>query len=164
MTLSVTAALLLLVFAGDGRAADVHKCVTGGRTTYQSMPCEVPTNAPQSQQRRASALVGCYVANISGLENGFEVKRTDGADYKLEVTNGKDRTAIPLKAATPQEVQEVGAGFHLNLLEGLSVKWEAGTPNQKPVGLYRGGDQNGKEVYLAYFFFGNGLATRTQCK
>jgi len=165
MTFRVFAILGLAFAAADSAcAADLYKCVKDGRTSYQSAPCEAASQTTQIRTAADNSLPGCYVADISGFENGFQVKRAGSAGFTLETSSGKDKQSLPMKVATPEELHDVGAAFHMKLREGVSLKWNKGTPNQKPVGLYKGQDATGKEVVLAYFFLANGLATATQCK
>ena len=61
-------------------------------------------------------------------------------------------------------MQQIATGAGFEISEGLSVKWPPDAPNQKPVGLYKGRNRDGKDVVFAYFFFDAGLATRIPCK
>jgi hypothetical protein len=143
-------AILLLVFlATNGAyAADLYKCVKDGRTSYQSTPCDGASNATQLQAGRANSLPGCYVADLPGFENGFEIKRTANDEFKVDTTSGKDKQSLPMKSATPEELRDVGKAFHLNLREAVSMKWDKGTPNQKPIGVYKGETKEGKTLCL----------------
>jgi Domain of unknown function (DUF4124) len=156
--------LLVCLTTNVACAADLYKCVKDGRTSYQSNPCEGTSSATQLQAGHANSLPGCYVVDLPGFENGFEIKRTANDSFKLDTASGKDKQSLPMKSATPEELREVGAAFHLNLREGVSVKWDKGTPNQKPIGVYKGQDERGKEVVFAFLFLANGLATKAQCK
>ncbi|MEO8674220.1 MAG: hypothetical protein ABI569_01495 [Casimicrobiaceae bacterium] len=164
MRIILSIALLALLSASGANAAEVHKCVKAGRTTYQSDPCEGPIAATQPRPSRASTLPGCYVAEVSGLKDGFEIKWEKNNAYRLNVTGGADRQTLAMKAATPEEMKEVGKALGLFLTDGVSVNWEDDSPNQKPIGVYKGMDGNGKEIVIAYFFLGAGLATKGPCK
>ena len=159
-----TIAVLLLLTATGAYAAEVHKCVKAGRTTYQSDPCEGPIAATQPPPSRTSSLGGCYVAEVQGLKDGFEIKWERNNAYRLNVTGGADRQTLAMKAATADEMKEVGKALGLILTDGVSVNWEEDSPNQKPVGVYKGMDGSGKEIVIAYFFLGAGLATKSPCK
>ena len=157
-------ALLALAVAATGgvHAADVHKCVIDGRTTYQGTPCPTASASTSSLSSTTSSMTGCYVVDMPGFENGFQVKRTGSEEFVLETP--KDKQSLAMKTATPEELHDVSAAFHLRLREGVSLKWNKGTPNQKPIGVYKGQDAGGKEIVFAYFFMANGLATAAPCK
>ena len=164
MRIFATIALLVLLNASTAGAAEVHKCVKGGKTTYQGDPCEGPIAGNKPPPGRVSALAGCYVAEVPGLKDGFEVKWAANNTYKLDVTGGSDRQSLVMKAATAEEMKEVGKALGLFLTDGVSMDWEKDAPNQKPVGVYKGMDGSGKEIVVAYFFMGAGLATKAPCR
>jgi len=145
-------------------AAEVFKCTVDGKVQYQGKPCEGAAPPAPTPAEARSSLVGCFVAPMKGMEEGFVVRRATKSPYELMVTEGKNSVALPLKLATPQEMQQISTGFGIDVSEGLSMKWPPDTPNQRPVGLYRGRDRRGKEVVLAYFFFDSGYATRSPCR
>jgi hypothetical protein len=94
-----------------------------------------------------------------------QVRAEPNSPFELVFAEGKNPQALPLKLATPQELQQITSAFGIDVSEGLSIKWPPDTPNQRPVGLYRGLDRAGKEVIVAFFFFfDNGYATRSRCK
>lgn len=155
---------LLVILAADiGHAADLYKCVKDGNTSYRDTPCEAGSNTTQLEAGRASSLLGCYASDISGFENGFQIKRA-GSELVLEAGSGKDHLSLPMKTATSEELDNVGKAFHIKLIDGVSAQWTPGTPNQKPVGVYKGRDPGGKEVLFAFFFLANGLVTKSPCK
>ena len=159
------AILGLAFFAADNVfAGDLYKCVKDGRTSYQSTPCDTTSKATQVQTAAASSMLGCYVADMPGFENGFQVKRTGNDSFTLETSSGKDKLNLPMKTSTPQELRDIGSTFHLTLREGVSMKWDKDTPNQKPIGLYKGKDAAGKDMVFAFFFLANGPAIATQCR
>jgi hypothetical protein len=157
-------ALLLLAVASDAYAGAIYKCLKDGNTSFQGTPCAAGSTATQLAANHASSLLGCYASDISGFENGFQIKRAGGDEFVLEAASGRDKQSLPMKSATAEELSDVAKAFHLKLSEGISVKWENGTPNQKPVGIYKGQDAGGKEVVLAFFFMENGLVTAAPCK
>lgn len=163
----ITACFLIIgsfVCAHSALAAQVYKCTVEGKTQYQGKPCEgsAPTALTQAEAR--SSMIGCYVTPMKGMEEGIVVRRGSSAPYELLVTEGKNSQALPLKLATLQEMQQISSAFGVDVTEGLSMKWPPDTPNQRPVGLYRGRDRAGKEVVLAYFFFDSGYATQSRCR
>ena len=145
-------------------AAEVFKCTVDGKVQDQGKPCEGSAPSAPTQAEARSSLVGCYVAPMSGMEEGFVIRRATKSPYELMVTEGNKSAALPLKPATLQEMQQISTGFGIDVSEGLSMKWPPDTPNQRPVGLYRGRDRTGKEVVLAYFFFDSGYATKSPCR
>jgi hypothetical protein len=145
-------------------ATEVYKCTVDGKTQYQGKPCEGSAPSALTQAEARSSLVGCYVTPLKGMEEGIVIRRGASSPYELVSMEGKNSQALPLKLATLQEMQQISSAFGVDVTEGLSIKWPADTPNQRPVGLYRGRDRAGKEVVLAYFFFDNGYATRSQCR
>ena len=111
----------------------------------------------------ASPLTGCYSTDITGLEGGFALQPAANGDFTLDAGRGKDLVSLPMKTATAAELRLVSENFHLALSEGVSMKWPPGTPNQRPVGVYRGRDGSGKDVVMGYFFFGAGVLVKKGC-
>jgi hypothetical protein len=164
---TIAACLLILGALGcahSALAAEVYKCTVDGKIQYQGKPCEGSGPLASTQPDPRNSLVGCYTTPMKGMEEGIVVRRGTNSPYELVFTEGKKSQALALKPATTQELQQISSAFGVDASEGLSVKWPPDTPNQKPVGLYRGRDRSGKEVVLAYFFFDSGFATKTPCK
>ena len=164
---TITACILILGSFGcahSALAAEVYKCTVDGKVQYQGKPCEGSAPPPLTQAEAKSSLVGCYVTPMKGMEEGIVVRRGTNSPYELVFTEGKKSQALALKPATTQELQQISSAFGVDVGEGLSMKWSPDTPNQRPVGLYRGRDRAGKEVVLAYFFFDSGYATKIPCK
>lgn len=164
---TLAACLLLLGSLGCVHgtwAAEVFKCTVDGKTQYQGKPCEGSAPSPSASPDSRTSMVGCYATPMKGMEEGIEVRRTTNSPYELVFKEGKNSQVLPMKPATIQEMQQVSGAFGVNVTEGLSIKWPADTPNQRPVGLYNARDRAGKDIVLAYFFFDSGLATRSQCK
>jgi hypothetical protein len=112
-------------------------------------------------------MIGCYIAKFDGFESGsngtserFEIRAPASSGSELLFQGG----TLPLKRATLDELKEVSKSFHVHLRDGFSVKWPQGTPNQKPIGVYEGRGEDGKNLILAFFFMSNGLATRVSCR
>jgi hypothetical protein len=145
-------------------AAEVFKCTVEGKIQYQGKPCEGSAPSALTPSDARSSLVGCFVTPLKGMEEGIVVRRATSSPYELVASEGKNSQALPLKSATLQEMQQISSAFGIDVSEGLSMKWPPDTPNQRPVGLYRGRDREGKDVVLAYFFFDSGYATRSQCR
>lgn len=163
-------ALLLVVWlgflSGAAQAADLYKCSVGGHTSYQDRPCAPASRQTRVDTRPAGSMVGCYVAKFSAFDGGgsgrserFEIRATAPSEFELRMQG----ETLPMKTATPEELRDLSKGFQVRLLDGVSMKWPAGTPDQKPVGVYRGRDKDGKELILAFFFLSNGPATRVAC-
>jgi hypothetical protein len=164
---TLAACLLILGSLGGAHsvmAADVFKCTVDGKIQYQGMPCEGSASSPRTSPESLSSMVGCYATPIKGMEEGVVVRRAANSPYELVFTEGKNSQVLPMKPATIQEMQQISGAFGVNVTEGLSMKWPADTPNQRPVGLYQGRDREGKEVVLAYFFFDSGFATKSPCR
>lgn len=161
---AMTLLFLALGVVGNACAADIYKCVKDGSTTYQNKPCDRGSQATQLEANRSSSLVGCYASTMKGFEDGFQIKRTADGGFVLEAGNGKDKQSLPMKAASTDELLDMGKALHSRLSEGISMKWEKGTPNQRPVGVYKGRDTSGKEAIFGFFFFDSGWVTATPCK
>jgi hypothetical protein len=129
-----------------------------------ALPLASSAASGRVQPGASSALVGCYSVPIKTMEEGFEIRRAADASYSMVFTEGKNSTALPMKLATPQEIQQISSAFGVAVTEGISMKVPADTPNQRPVGLYKGRDPKGKEVLVAYFFFDAGTASKRPCK
>ncbi|HMB55908.1 MAG TPA: DUF4124 domain-containing protein [Arenimonas sp.] len=161
--------LLLFLMPGFAHAGGLYKCVNGGQTTYQDTPCHSASQQTQLQAGGVNPLVGCYVADFPGYESAgssehFEIRAVTSSDYELRFQEGKNTRSLPMKSATPDELREVSRGFHVQLSDGVNMKWPKDTPNQKPTGVYRGRDKDGKPVILAFFFLSNGLARKVGCQ
>ena len=141
---TITACILILGSFGcahSALAAEVYKCTVDGKIQYQGKPCEGSSPPALTQAEARSSLVGCYVTPMKGMEEGIVVRRGTNSPYELVFTEGKKSQALPLKLATPQELQQISSAFGVDVGEGLSMKWPPDTPNQRPVGLYRGRDR-----------------------
>jgi hypothetical protein len=145
-------------------AAEVFKCTVDGHVQYQATPCEGAVPSERIQTGARSSLVGCYTTPMTGLKEGFAIRLGTSSPYELFFKEGKNSQGIPLKTATRQEMQRISAAFGIEVTEGLSMIFPPDTPNQKPVGLFKGRDAAGKDLVLAYFFFDAGIATKTTCR
>jgi hypothetical protein len=159
--------LWLVLVPGVTNAAEMYKCAKNGHSSYQDKPCGPASSQTQFQNSHASSMIGCYVAKFAAFDSGsngsseqFEIRASASSGSELLFQGG----TVPLKRATPDELREVSKGFHVHLSDGFSAKWPQGTPNQKPVGVYQGRGEDGKELILAFFFMSNGLATRVSCR
>lgn len=157
------AILAVLAFATPAGANEVYKCVTNGRTVYQNTPCEGPAVQKQLKADRSGALLGCYTVDLPGFDGMFEVKRSGAGDLRLEFGEPGRRSQLPLKVATNAEVKLVADSFRQRLAEGVSVRWDENSRDQRPIGLYKGTDRDGQEVLFAHFVYGNGPARRMAC-
>jgi hypothetical protein len=160
--------ILVLLLVSSSASAAVYKCVNDGKLSYQDHPCDNSSDATKLQIGPAeSSLIGCYEADFyaeSGTQTArYKLISVGNGEFKLNSIGSADTTSIPMKKATPEELKVVREGFHIDVMEGVSMKWEKGTPNQKPVGIYKSIDEKGKTVYLAFFFLANGMAKKTTC-
>ena len=163
-----TILLLALLLPGFAYADEMFKCVKDGRTTFQDSPCDDASKSTVFQKGSSGGMAGCYVIDFAGWESGrhpelMAVVAAGNGTYTLESGSGKEKVRIPMKRATPDELLAVGQGFHVRLKDGVSMKWDQGTPNQKPVGIYKGVDDSGKDILFGFFFLSNGLATKVVC-
>jgi hypothetical protein len=164
---TISACLLILgsfACAHPALAAEVYKCTIDGKTQYQGKPCDGSAPPPLTQAEARSSLVGCYATPMKGMEEGIVVRRGTNSPFELVFSEDKKSQVLPLKLATTAELQQISSAFGVDASEGLSMKWPSDTPNQKPIGLYRGRDRSGKDVILAYFFFDSGYASKAPCK
>jgi Domain of unknown function (DUF4124) len=159
--------VVLLMFSGVAHAA-VFKCVSDGKVSYQDHPCDKASETIKLPIGPAeSAMAGCYevdfYAEAGTQTERYQLKGIGNDEFKLDSVGGKEKTSLSMKKATSEEMKSVGASFHLDIKEGVSMKWEKGTPNQKPVGLYKGVDAEKKNVILVFFFLSNGLGRIVPC-
>lgn len=165
----------------------------GGDSSASQASADVPTASSEPVRSEASAYVtsqlsepemagangvslsddpqsfaGCYQIGDSvsagKAANRLKVKANGNGEFSLsgidEKPTGKE---IPLKTATPEEIGRVSEAFNLSITNGISMKWIEGTPNQKPIGFYRGTDGQGRAFMFAFFFMENGMAKRIAC-
>jgi hypothetical protein len=107
----------------------MYKRTVDGKTQYHGKPCEGSAQPPSTQAEARSTLIGCYVTLIKGMEGGIVVRRGMASPHELVFTEGKNSQALPLKPATPQEMQQISSAFGVDVSEGLSMKWPPDTPN-----------------------------------
>jgi hypothetical protein len=162
--------VLLAVIPGIVNAASLYKCSRNGQSSYQDSPCDHTSSQTKLQPGGVNPMLGCYVARFPAWESAgtghsetFEILAITGSEYRLQFREEKNKQSIPMKRATPEELRAVSEGFNAHFSDGISMKWPQGTPNQKPVGVYKG-KADGKSVIFAFFFMSNGLAERTECR
>lgn len=164
---------LLLLMLSIHVHAELYKCTKDGKISYQQQPCEnsskeLKKDIKTSEIKYSVAMLGCYEVLFPGWESGshtvkYSIKNVDRGKFELIDLNSKGKTTLPMKQATSEEITLLSKGLHLDINEGVSVVWNQGTPNQKPIGMYKGKDNKGNEIYFAYFFFSNGLAKKVAC-
>lgn len=175
--------ILILIFVSNTVHADLYKCIKDGKHSYQDHPCDGARNTARVSVSTIETMAGCYEANFSGwasrnietseiksIGNGRFIQKNLGGQRidssgKSTTTStfNKNEEGIPMKQASPEELQAISKAFGLNATEGISLEWKRDSPDYKPIGFYRGTDENGKSVILAYFFFSNGLAKKIPC-
>jgi len=92
------------------------------------------------------------------------VSTRDAAGYDVESLGAPQPVVLHMKNATADELEAVGSAFGLRIRDGISMKWDKDTPNQRPVGLYRSIDGKGGARVIAYFFLANGFAKPAACR
>ena len=161
--------ILVLLFISSTADADIHRCMIGNKPTYQDKPCVGETKPKSPQQDTTSSMTGCYSIDFPGWESGtnnekFRVTSIGNGEYKMDDIGKKSSNmSIPMKNATPEELKVVGDAFKFSANEGISMKWNKDTPNQKPIGFYRGTDIQGQAIVFAFFFLSNGIAKEILC-
>lgn len=150
-------------------SAQVYKCTRAGQIAYQDTPC-----ARDQQSRTMDVgfdpigdLMGCFMAmpNTGGTrqDSGFVIEvRTNLDGYELRTHGSLYPQKFSLRRATRHELDLVDEATHMHLRAGLAVKWN---PDMEPapVGVYKGKDENGHPVYLAYFRNTYGPALKMEC-
>lgn len=111
-------------------------------------------------------LMGCFMAvpNSSGTRNtGFVIEvRTNLEGYELVARGGLYPQKFKLHRASRHELDLVDEATRMHMRAGLSVKWNADM-EPAPVGVYKGKDENGRPIYLAYFRNTYGPALKMAC-
>lgn len=151
--------------------ADLFKCVADGQTAYQDHPCAATSKSEALNVGAAtSAWAGCYEIDFPGFDSAtpHSIERwrisQRGADFDVESLAAPTHALLHMKSASAEEIKAVGTALGLRIRDGISIKWDRDTPNQKPVGLYRRSDGAGHATLLAYFFLANGRAKPTACQ
>lgn len=159
---------LALLLCSSIASAQVYKCTHGGQVAYQDTPCA------QDQQSQTmdvgfdpiSDLMGCFMAvpNSSGTRNtGFVIEvRTNLDGYELVARGGLYPQKFQLRRASRHELDLVDEATRMHMRAGLSVKWNSDM-DPAPVGVYKGNDENGRPIYLAYFRNTYGPALKMAC-
>jgi len=159
--------LLLLLFSGYA-SAEVYKCVTSEKTTYQDHPCSAASKSMLVKIRATQSMAGCYQIDFPGDEEAppaeqVRVVAAGGGTFNMISISGKEKTILHMQNASAEDMSAVGSKLHLKVGAGISVKWDKGSANQKPIGLYRATDEQGNSVIFAYFFLSNGFAKEISC-
>ena len=152
--------------------AELFKCVDHGRTSYQDSPCPGTSTTEVLKVGAAkSEWLGCYEIDFRGFESAtphsierWRVSAHGADDYDVESLAAPAPAVLHMKKATADEMKMVGDAFGLRLSDGISIKWDKDTPNQKPAGLYRASLGAGEKRILAYFFLANGFAKPSACR
>ena len=152
--------------------AELFKCVANGQTAYQDHPCAATSRSETLKIDAAkSAWAGCYDIDFPGFDSAtphsierWRVSQRGADAFDVESLAAPAPAVLHMKQATSDEINAVGSAFGLRIRDGITIKWDKDTPNQKPVGLYRSSDGAGKLTVFAYFFLANGLAKFTACR
>lgn len=161
--------LLVLIFVSGMANADLYKCANGSKSSYQDHPCDGESKTTLLQKNHTRSMAGCYSIDFKKWEIGtknerFRVTSIGNGEYTMDGIGKKPSgSSIPMKTATADELREVGDAFKFSAKDGISIKWNKDTPNQKPIGFYRGTDSQGQAIILAFFFLENGLAKEIPC-
>jgi len=161
---------LLLLLCSSMASAQVYKCTHGGQVAYQDTPCA------QDQQSETmdvgfdpiGDLMGCFMAvpNSGGTRQdaGLVIEvRTSLDGYELVARGGLYPQKFSLRRATRHELDVVDEATRMHMRAGLAVKkWNADM-EPAPVGVYKGKDENGRPLYLAYFRNTYGPALKMAC-
>ena len=160
---------LLLLIATCNAQAGTYKCVSHGKTAYQDHPCDGTTKSIPSQFGETPLMAGCYKVKFGGWDNNkgtteiIRISDIGNDDLRMSGAGIDEKTSVKMKNATPEEMKAVGDAFHINIKQGVSMKWGKGTSDTKPVGLYRGVINKNEDVIFAFFFMKNGSAKQIAC-
>lgn len=152
--------------------AELFKCVANGQTAYQDHPCAATSKSEALQIGAAkSAWAGCYEIDFPGFDSAtphsierWRVSQRGADDFDVESLAAPVPAVLHMKNASADEIEAVGNAFGLRIRDGISMKWDKDTPNQKPAGLYRFDDRAEGSRVLAYFFLANGFAKPVTCR
>lgn len=156
-----------LLLVSSFASAQVYKCTHTGQVAYQDTPCA------QGQQSEnvdvgfdpINDLVGCFLVSPWGMsrENDFVIEVRVGLDgYELRSRGSIYPQKFALRRATRHELDVVDDATRMHLRAGLAVKWNSDM-EPAPVGVYKGKDDDGHALYLAYFRNTYGPALKMDC-
>ncbi|MDG2538501.1 DUF4124 domain-containing protein [Dyella jiangningensis] len=147
---------------------DIYKCVKNGQVAYQEMPCDGASQQAHVTTSSANEFVGCFAMDTgspwtNGEQHNLAEIRAVNGGYALMIDGEPSRDPLMLKRATPGALSAVGEAFHLQATDGVTMVWRPGTPNTKPIGIYKVKDRTGHEGYFVFLFVANGLAHKQAC-
>ena len=162
----------LLALLSSSAHAELFKCVENGKASYQDKPCAVSSKTEvMSIGPAKSSLTGCYEVDFPGFDSAaphsierWRIATTDAEEYTLHSLAESKQPPLRMKKATADELKAIAGAFGFRVTDGLSMKVDKETPNQKPVGLYRVIDGAGKPQVFAFFFMANGFAKSIACR
>jgi len=162
----------LLALLDSSAHGELFKCVENGKTSYQDKPCAASSKTEvMSIGPARSSLTGCYEIDFPGFDSAaprsierWRIATTDAEEYTLHSLAESKQPPLHMKKATTEERKVIEGAFGFRVTDGLSMKFDKETPNQKPVGLYRIVDAGGKPQVFAFFFMANGFAKPITCR
>lgn len=160
-------ALACLLFASPSWA-DIYKCVKNGQLAYQETPCDTASQQTRVATASANEFVGCFALDTaspwtnSEQHNVAEIHSVNGG-YTLTMNGESASDPLLFRRATPDALSAVSDAFHLQATDGISMVWRPGTPNTKPIGIYKVKDRSGREGYFVFLFVANGSAHKQAC-
>jgi len=160
------------LFFSAAAHAELFKCVANGQTAFQDHPCAATSKSETLKIGTAtSQWAGCYDIDFPGFDSAtphsierWRVSQRGSDDFDVVSLAAPAPAVLHMKNASTDEIKAVGNAFGLRILDGISIKWDKGAPNQKPVGLYRSREGAGPSMVFAYFFLANGRAKLSACR
>jgi hypothetical protein len=148
--------------------ADIYKCVKNGQVAYQEMPCNGASQQAHVTTSSANEFVGCFAMDTgspwtNGEQHNLAEIRAVNGGYALTIDGEPSRDPLMLNHATPEALAAVSEAFHVQATDGVTMVWRPGTPNTKPIGIYKVKDRTGHEGYFVFLFVANGLAHKQAC-
>jgi len=158
-----------LLLCSSVASAQVYKCTHAGQVAYQDTACAAGEQAGTVDVGfdPIADLMGCFMAlpDSGGTrqDSGFVIEVRGSLDgYELRTRGGIYPQKFALRRATRHELDAVDDATRMHLRAGLTVKWNRDM-EPAPVGVYKGEDENGRPIYLAYFRNTYGPALKMAC-
>ncbi|HET6553803.1 MAG TPA: DUF4124 domain-containing protein [Dyella sp.] len=160
-------ALVCLLLVSPARA-DIYKCVKDGQVAYQETPCDAAAKQAHIATAATNEFIGCFAMDTgspwtnSEQHNLTEIRAVNGG-YALTIDGEPRNKPLMFKRATTDALHAVSEAFHLQATDGITLVWQPGAKDTKPVGIYKVRDSAGREGYFVFLFVTNGLAHRQAC-
>lgn len=176
-----------LLLASNVASAELYRCAKGSQVSYQDSPCAGSSNSTKTASKPSGSMLGCYQVKFAGFAGGpgsseaFEIRNANDGQYELFGIDPNNSSVVPQSTgfkwerATPTILKIASAelqkykgqpqheGLDFNFTDGLTVIWEKGTENQRPMSIFRGKGEWNVDKYLFSFFIGTGIGNKIPC-